>query len=119
MIYNTFSSQAMPMGATFEMTVSGKVAGSTALDADSQQNLLYGVLALGIVLIIVGAWLYLRETGKERLGEEEDKTPEYADAETLMDAIIALDDAYRAGNLRKEVYQKRRRALKKRLKDLV
>jgi hypothetical protein len=34
-----------------------------------------------------------------------------------MDAIIALDDQYKAGNLSEEAYQKRREELKARLKS--
>ena len=34
-------------------------------------------------------------------------------AEEIMDAIIALDDQYRAGNISEEAYQKRRADLKR------
>ena len=36
-----------------------------------------------------------------------------------MDAIIALDDAYRTGDISEEVYRKRRGTLKEELKKLV
>jgi mono/diheme cytochrome c family protein len=117
LIYNTYSSQAMPIGATFEMKISGKATSeNSGLNANSQQNLLYGILALGIVLVLVGVWFYLREQAQEN---ETEAPLEYNDAETLMDAIIALDDAYRAGKIRKEIYRKRRNALKKQLKKII
>ena len=40
------------------------------------------------------------------------------DADTLMDAIIALDDQYHAGNLPEEAYLQRRAALKDKLRSL-
>jgi hypothetical protein len=36
-----------------------------------------------------------------------------------MDAIIALDDQYRAGNISEDAYQKRRADLKAQLKDRI
>ena len=36
-----------------------------------------------------------------------------------MDAIIALDDLYRAGDLPEEAYQQRRAELKAKLKELL
>ena len=44
---------------------------------------------------------------------------ESTDADKLMDAIIALDDAYRTGDISEEVYRKRRGTLKEELKKLV
>ena len=123
LIYNTYSSQPLPIGATFEMTVSGKVsATATGGETNSQQNIVYGVLALGLVLIGAGVWFYLRDRNEEDDYEDddyEDDSVEYDDADKLMDAIIALDDAYRAGDISEEVYKKRRGSLKEQLKELV
>ena len=123
LIYNTYSSQPLPIGATFEMTVSGKVsATATGGETNSQQNIVYGALALGLVLIGAGVWFYLRDRNEEDDYEDddyEDDSVEYDDADKLMDAIIALDDAYRAGDISEEVYKKRRGSLKEQLKQLV
>jgi hypothetical protein len=49
--------------------------------------------------------------------EEEDKEEdEFDDTESIMDAIIALDDLHRAGKLSDEAYQQRRDELKNALK---
>jgi len=40
-------------------------------------------------------------------------------AESLMDAIIALDDLSRSGELPEEAYQQRRAELKAKLKELL
>ncbi len=122
LIYNTYSSQPLPIGATFEMTVSGKVsATATGGETNSQQNIVYGALALGLVLIGAGVWFYLRDRNEDDYEDDdyEDDSVEYDDADKLMDAIIALDDAYRTGDISEEVYRKRRGTLKEELKKLV
>jgi hypothetical protein len=61
---------------------------------------------------------FLRFTPKD---EDEEIVPEPAgeSAEEIMDAIIALDDRYRAGELPDAAYQERRRELKARLRKKV
>ncbi|OQY28792.1 MAG: hypothetical protein B6243_11745 [Anaerolineaceae bacterium 4572_5.2] len=127
LIYNTYSSQPLPIGATFEMEVSGKVStnamSATGEETNSQQNMIYGALALGLVLIGAGAWFYMRDRNEDDDYEDDDEYDddeiEFDDADKLMDSIIALDDAYRSGDISEEVYKKRRAALKKQLKELI
>ncbi len=118
LVFNTYSSQPLPKGATFEMSVSGTVSmdATAGAETNSQQNMIYGVLALGIVLIGAGTWFYMRERGED---DYDDDSAEIDDVDELMDAIIALDDTYRSGNLSEDIYKKRRAALKKQLKELV
>lgn len=120
--YDIYASQPLPVGATFEMRVSGTVSSSAAGgNTDStQKNIIYGALALGVVLIGAGVWFYLRGSDDEYEDEAwEEGEPLFEDAESIMDAIIALDDAYRSGDLEEAVYKKRRAKLKAQLKDLV
>ena len=115
LVFVTYSSPAIPAEATFDMKVSGKVSmASTGAETNAEQNMLYGVVALGIVLIGAGIWFYLRDRD-----EDDYDDAEMDDADALMDAIIALDDAHRTGDISDEVYQNRRAALKKQLKELV
>jgi len=125
LVYDIYASQSLPAGSNFEMKVSGKVSTNAATGnaTDTTRNIIYGALALGAVLIGVGIWFYLRERDAEydEDVDEEDLVEEPAldDADALMDAIIALDDAYRAGDISEDVYKKRRATLKAQLKDLV
>jgi mono/diheme cytochrome c family protein len=124
LIFNTYSSQALPIGTTLEMSVSGKVsANAVATEENSQKNILYGIIALGIVLIGAGFWYYLRGRDENEYDDDEDDDEDadagYDDADKLMDAIIALDDAYRAGDLIETVYKKRRAELKRKLQELL
>jgi hypothetical protein len=104
------------------MTLSGKVktAAETSLAWDNP-NLLIGVGALGVALILAGAWLYLRDRDRDAYDFEaaDDEGDGFESSEEVMDAIIALDDLHRAGKIPDEAYQARRAELKEKLKDLV
>ncbi|HLE13828.1 MAG TPA: hypothetical protein VI776_03695, partial [Anaerolineales bacterium] len=50
-------------------------------------------------------------------GETIQAGPDDQDADTLLDAILALDDQYQAGELPEEAYRQRRAELKAMLKD--
>jgi mono/diheme cytochrome c family protein len=128
-IYHLYSSQSLPAGAQFTMKISGKPKAASPAGVDTRKNLLIGAGALGVALIFAGIWLYLRDRQAEEEWEEEDEeeeieseeedADEFEDAESIMDAIIALDDAYRAGNISEDSYKSRRAALKRRLKDFL
>jgi mono/diheme cytochrome c family protein len=92
-------------------------SGSTTEAATSNQNLLLGAGALGVALILAGAWMYLRDRNRaeETNGETDDN--EFESSEDVIDAIIALDDLHRAKKISDESYQKRRAELKDILKE--
>jgi mono/diheme cytochrome c family protein len=92
-------------------------AASTPKATTSNRNLLIGAGALGIALVLAGAWMYLRD--RKRVEEEtdvEDVDDEFEASEDVMDAIIALDDLHRTRKISDEAYQKRRAELKEILK---
>jgi len=66
------------------------------------------------VLILAGVWMYMRDNNKEEEIEEEDD--EFEDSESIMDAIIAIDELHRAGKLSDQAYKERREELKNALK---
>ena len=73
------------------------------------------------MLILAGVWMFLRDRGKvddDNFEETEEDEDEFETAEEVMDAIIALDDLYRAKKIPEEAYQTRREELKERLKEL-
>jgi hypothetical protein len=79
---------------------------------------LIGAGALGIALILAGAWMYLRDRNRpEESHSEEDTADEFESSEDVIDAIIALDDLHRAKKISDEAYQKRRAQLKDILKE--
>jgi bacterioferritin (cytochrome b1) len=66
--------------------------------------------------------MYLRDRRgtEETEDEEEDEAEEeFESADDVTDAIIALDDLYRAKKISNEAYQKRRAELKDILRDMM
>ena len=92
-------------------------SGSTTGTAASNQNLLLGAGALGVALILAGAWMYLRDRNRAEETNGETDSNEFESSEDVIDAIIALDDLHRAKKISDEAYQKRRAELKDMLKE--
>jgi mono/diheme cytochrome c family protein len=115
--FNMYTSTRMNPGDTFSFTLSGKPE-NTAVNPDllQNQNLVIGIGALGFAFIVAGAWLYWRDRrdGRENFSDDEDD--EYDDAESVLDAIVAIDDLHREGKISDEAYRKRRAELKNSLK---
>ncbi|GAB4504501.1 MAG: hypothetical protein Fur0043_14950 [Anaerolineales bacterium] len=118
--FQIYSANGLQNGETLEMTLTGKVkSAATASGLFQNQSLLIGIGAFGIVLILAGVWLYMRDrNATEDEWVDEDESEVFESAEEVMDAIIALDDLHRAGKIPDETYQERRAALKEQLKEL-
>jgi hypothetical protein len=116
--YHIYSAGGLKQDESITFVITGKPP-TTAVNPDITQNktLLIGAGVFGILLILAGAWLFIRDRKREDVEEdEEEKGGEFDDPESLMDAIIALDDLHRAGKLSDEAYQQRRSELKDALK---
>jgi len=119
--YHIYELANVGAGDKLAFTVSGApkeaVAASTPETINSNKNLLIGAAALGIALVLAGAWMYLRDRKHvEEADDVEAKDDEFESSEDVMDAIIALDDLHRAKKLSDEAHQKRRAELKEILK---
>lgn len=118
--YHMYNAPAMQPGNMLQLTVTGKPQGSSlTLTPSSNTNLFIGAGVFGAVLVAAGLWLYWRNR-PEPEDEEEDLTVASAESETaesLMDAILALDDLFQEGKLPEEAYLQRRAELKARLEQ--
>jgi mono/diheme cytochrome c family protein len=128
--YRKYNGSSLTAGSSLEFTLSGnpKKAVTSIFPAGSMQNLAIGVGGFGIALVLGGLWLFRKNQRKVATqatldsldmaspSTELDASPESQD--TLMDAIIALDDQYHAGNLPQEAYLERRTILKEKLRNL-
>lgn len=114
---NMFSASGLTANSTLDINLSGKASASTTVETGSSTGLIIGGGVLGLVLIGAGIWLW-----RQRKQTAEEPEPEEAavgeSREEVMDAIIALDDAYQAGQIPQEAYQKRRAELKEKLQGL-
>ncbi|HUE98843.1 MAG TPA: cytochrome c [Anaerolineales bacterium] len=110
-------------GEKVNLTVSGtpeEASASAPEEAASNQNLLIGAGALGVALILAGAWMYLRDRKREEdTNGEESEDHEFESSDDVIDAIVALDDLHRAKKISDEAYQKRRAELKEILKGMM
>ncbi len=125
--YRMYSSNNLSAGSKLSFEISGNPgSGETSLISGdtSWQMIALGAGGVGLVLLGVGLWLYQRNRSASPALADAAATPEAAnpasaeDAEALMDAIIALDDQYQAGELPEDAYRQRRAELKERLQNL-
>lgn len=120
--YQELQTASLNAGDTLDFTVSGqpaKTASAAATTTNSTtQGLLVGAGALGVVLIAIGGFLFIRDR-KRVVEDEEDDEPEFESSDEVLDAILALDDLHRAGKISDEAYNQRRSELKRLLKEMV
>ena len=127
--FQMYRAGVLDVGKNLTFNVSGSPA-SAATQTDSantNQNILIGVGSLGLVLIAVGGYLFWRD---RRRTEEEEQFPDEdveadddeeeaeLDEDEILDAIVALDDQFKAGNIAEAAYRERRTELKAQLKKL-
>jgi mono/diheme cytochrome c family protein len=119
--YQMYSGGPFPAGSHVSVTLSGRPGGS-GVSFGSLDTLIIGLGAFGVVLIVAGILMYRRnQLGQADLAEGDvDNEPLEGgeERESLVDAIIALDDQFQAGELPEEAYRARRAELKRRLSEI-
>lgn len=118
MTYELFTAANVAAGSDLSVSLSGNpLEGMTGSSTDGTTGLLIGLGVFGVALIAVGVWLF-RQRAAVKLADgpdEEEESP--ADTEeSLLDAILALDDLHQAGKLPDNAYTQRRADLKDRLR---
>jgi mono/diheme cytochrome c family protein len=118
--FDLFTGADLAAGSDLTMNLSGKVRAESAAAPSSLSGLLIGLGAFGLVLIGTGVWFFrLRAAqGRDELAEAEGESGESETIDSLLDAILTLDDLHQAGKLPEEAYQQRRADLKAQLKAL-
>jgi hypothetical protein len=117
--YRVYSGTGMKAGSILTLSFSSRLSSASLLASMGDRgSLVFGLGTLGLVLAAAGLVLYRRNQHKSEeatLSKEEsnEDTPE-----SLIDAIIALDDLYQEGHLPEEAYQARRAELKNRLIEM-
>ena len=123
--YATYTADNLKAGDTLRFTLSGAPKTGTdwiAGGEGSGSNLAVGLGAFGLALIGVGVYLWRRSNPSEDAEYVAEEASEEAVADSpddLIDAILALDDLYRAGEIPEAAYQQRRGELKARLQSLL
>ena len=122
--YRLFEGAGLSPGGSLRMSISGQpTIGQPTVPTGNSTSLMIGLGVFGLALVVAGVWLWRRTRSSAAEDEQEDEMPSTESepstesVETLMDAIIALDDLYSAGQLPEEAYLKRRADLKARLQE--
>lgn len=118
--YRLYNGSGTIPGEDLRMTI---VRSNSLLSSAKNANLLLGLTVLGAVLLVSGIWLFRKNrdivTQTATTAPVGNPTARYESRESVMDAILALDDLFQEGKLPEEAYLKRRAELKDRLKDLL
>lgn len=116
MTLQVFTASALEAGSTLDLTLGVRQAFPWRINLNTGSGLILGLAAFVAVSLGLGMWYWRqarlqRVVGPPSVGESEDPV-------AILDAIIALDDLYRAGELPEEAYRTRREELKARLRNL-
>lgn len=112
-----YSASNLPGGSVLEFTVSGRPGAAPWVGSGPAGNLILGAGLFMLVIVIGGAWLWQQRRKLATATAPGLAVVDEPEAvETLLDAILALDDQYRLGELPLEAYKQRRAALKERLR---
>ena len=125
--YQLFTGRTIPAGESLTIELSGRPrgAGTAWFTLGGSGETAIGAAVLGLTLISAGGYIYLRRRREYRGSpnarlDGDDSLPEHIlamSAEELMDAIIALDDRFKAGDLPEDAYQRKRAQLKDHLRE--
>lgn len=128
--FQMYRAGALPAGQNLDFKISGtpRIDATGSAAESNNQNIIIGVGALGLALILVGGYMFWRDRRKETEDDfddeleesdedEEDEAPG-PDEDDILDAIVALDDQYKDGNISEVAYRERRAELKAQLKKL-
>ena len=118
--YRLYTASNISAGTSLTMELSGAPNQATAAAAGTGNNttgLLIGLGVFGLALVAAGFWLLRQRAARQlKADPEPEEILESETEESLLDAILALDDLYQAGKLPKDAYQQRRGDLKARLR---
>lgn len=115
---HVYAGEGIQSEASLSYTVSGAPAQATSIQEAGQgtqiSNLLIGLAVFSAALIAAAVWMM--RSRQEAAISLQSEDPQ--DAVALMDAIIALDEQYEAGDVAPDEYKQRRAALKAQLRVL-
>jgi len=123
--YHMYNADSLAPGEELRLTITGRASLAPWLTGTSSTSMAIGLGVFGFALLALGVFLIRR--ARSRAGGSEEPVSGAAaassasqeDIDTLMDAILALDDQYQNGQLPEEAYRQRRTELRGHLKELM
>ncbi|NMC14202.1 MAG: c-type cytochrome [Chloroflexi bacterium] len=117
--YRMYSGGRLNVGQDLNLTITGSLRGSPVFSLGRNPNLVIGMGMFALSLALSGFWLFWHNRKQRIIDKVGQHNRPLETSETLMDAILALDDLYQAGELPEEAYHSRRQQLKERLKTVM
>ena len=103
-----YSATSLTAGSTLDLKLSGSASSSIGGLNTQTTSLIIGIAVLVVVLLGITYWLFVIRR-RDQVVDYDDEEPEVTEtSDEIMDAIIALDDRYAAGEIPEEAYQERR-----------
>jgi mono/diheme cytochrome c family protein len=122
-VYSLFQASSLPAGGSISMIVSGLPGPASQAGTAGFTSLRVGLGSTGGLLILAGVILFLVDQAQWKRELEEERAEAEAlpgeERDGVLDAILALDDAFKSGSLTEEIYARRRAELKERLRELL
>ncbi|MHC1781685.1 MAG: c-type cytochrome [Anaerolineaceae bacterium] len=109
-----YSTGNLAAGSTLELIISGRPGQTPVISTGTPTGLFIGGGVLVLVLVGIAVWLIKRREPEEELEVE---ASEEESVDSILDAIVALDDLYQAGKIPGTAYHERRVELKERLRN--
>lgn len=119
LVFDIYTHESLAAGETIDISITGRPTNVVALmqgestapspQSDTRWEIGLGALALGLALVAAGGWWWRKPQDENE--DVEDALLEEADFRDLVAEIIALDEAFQAGEYPEETYQQRRKAL--------
>lgn len=111
----TYSGEAMPSGSSINVNLSGKIKQSSQMvQSGNTTSIVIGSIGL---LVAIGAAIYFFQKKKQSEFDDNMEDTEEEDIDSLLDAVIALDDAFQSGEIPEKAYINRRNELTKQIKN--
>lgn len=116
--WRIYSSGPLTSGSRLDLLVSGKPVIDDPQADEMNTNLAVGLLAVVVVSVFVIIAI-LQEIGEKKAAKKQKPIPpkDISAQNTVLDAIIALDDQFKAGQIPPAAYKERREELLKRLQE--
>ena len=113
MVIQTYSADNLAQGSKVQINLSGKIKSSAQLSQSSTTSLVVGGVVFLITIVVAFFWFRSRsQKRKSEFVEEED------DLDSLLDAVIALDDAHNRGDIPTSAYEERRSELILKIREI-
>lgn len=117
--WQLFTAQGVKAGEGIMLKLSGKPRVTTPQENEMSNSLAAGIVSLVIVLVLILTIIFRDIMDKRtRTQEISQQRTEPVDHNAVLDAIIALDDQFQAGQIPAAAYRERRTELKSRLRRL-